>query len=128
MSAKYDIEIDQGSDIIFPIQLEDANNVEQDLTSYSAKMQIRISTYSAKPLDELSTENKRILIKEDPTSKQLNSDGSKPKSILECHWSNEVTSAFPPGNHVYDLELISSDNKITRILEGKFKVSREVTR
>jgi hypothetical protein len=42
---------------------------------------------------------------------------------------NAVTTAgFPSGTHVYDLELINTTGEVTRLLEGKFTVTPEVTR
>ena len=36
-------------------------------------------------------------------------------------------STVPAGNHVYDIELVSG-NSVTRLLEGRFIVTPEVTR
>ena len=123
MSAKYDIEITQGTDLIIPFLLEDTSGNKQDLTSYSVKVQIKVSTYSSSFLDDLSTENGRIKLKEDSLSDQVNSSGIKPKCIIECSWPNEITSKFPVGRHVYELKLISASNFISKILEGNFIVN-----
>jgi hypothetical protein len=42
--------------------------------------------------------------------------------------SASVTSGFPTGTHVYDLEIISPSNIVDRLVEGTFNVTPEVTR
>jgi hypothetical protein len=42
--------------------------------------------------------------------------------------SASVTSAFPTGVHVYDLEIVSPSNIVDRLIEGTFNVTPEVTR
>jgi hypothetical protein len=42
--------------------------------------------------------------------------------------SASVTSEFPTGTHVYDLEIISPSNFVDRLIEGTFNVTPEVTR
>jgi hypothetical protein len=39
-----------------------------------------------------------------------------------------TTTGFPAGTHVYDLELINTTGEVTRLIEGKFIVTPEVTR
>ena len=39
-----------------------------------------------------------------------------------------TTASFNPITYVYDLELVSPDGKVTRIVEGTFRVTPEVTR
>ena len=38
------------------------------------------------------------------------------------------TANLTPGLYVYDLELVSPTNVVTRLVEGNFKVKAEVTR
>lgn len=38
------------------------------------------------------------------------------------------TASLTAGQYVYDLELVSGGGVVTRLLEGNFKVSAEVTR
>jgi tRNA threonylcarbamoyladenosine modification (KEOPS) complex Pcc1 subunit len=38
------------------------------------------------------------------------------------------TANITPGLYVYDLELVSSANVVTRLIEGNFNVKAEVTR
>ena len=38
------------------------------------------------------------------------------------------TAALTAGNGVYDLEIVSSGGVVTRLIEGSYTISREVTR
>jgi len=42
--------------------------------------------------------------------------------------NNATTAALSPGRYVYDVELKSSSNSISRILEGLVTVTPEVTK
>ena len=42
--------------------------------------------------------------------------------------SAEDTASFITGDHVYDLEVISGNTTVTRLVEGRFNVTPEVTR
>jgi hypothetical protein len=37
-------------------------------------------------------------------------------------------SGIPAGSYVYDLEIVSANGKVTRLIEGRFVVKAEVTR
>ncbi len=42
--------------------------------------------------------------------------------------SAATTAAFTPNTYVYDLELVSANGSVTRMVEGSFTVTPEVTR
>lgn len=116
MSAgKLDLVIEQGSDYFHQLIWQ---NVEEgtpiDITGYTAKMQIRPCFGSDDIYEELSTANGKITI--------VGADG---KILLEL--TNAVTTAYTWVNGVYDLELTSTVSKITRLIEGKVTITKNLT-
>lgn len=85
-----------------------------DLTTYTARMQVREKYTSTQKILDLTTENGGITLGGSSGTIDINIDSSTTASIVAK-------------NYVYDLELVSSST-VTRILEGKFIVTPEVTR
>lgn len=113
MARKLDFKIDQGTDSalsFYPFW-----GKEIDLTGYRAAMQVRARYYSEEAVDTLTTENGRLVI-----------DVASGK--VTAQFPHEATVKYPARECVYDIELISADSKIYRVLEGKIQVSAEVTR
>lgn len=113
MAADFDFELDQGADLVIPIELYDAEDKQMDLSGFTARMQIRASAGSGKVSDELTTENGRLSIE---------------GGTITARWPNAVTTAMSAGRYVYDLEIVSADGLVARVLEGNFILHREVTR
>jgi hypothetical protein len=84
-----------------------------NLFGYTARMQVREKHSSPKAILTLTTENGGISLQEE--------------GIIDLYISDEDTSAVVAKNYVYDLEMINT-NEVTRLLEGKFLVTPEVTR
>lgn len=82
MTPDYDIEIDQGTDTERIFNCVDGYGNAMDFSGYTARMQIRRSTYKTTPLDELTTENGRLFF-----------DGAR----LTAIFPSDVTSRYPPG-------------------------------
>lgn len=112
-AAQYDFVLDQGSDFAVPIELYDAEDRLMDLSGFIARMQIRPSAGSGKVSDELTTENGRLSIE---------------GGTITARWPNAVTTAMSAGRYVYDIEIVSAEGMVARILEGNFILHREVTR
>jgi DNA/RNA endonuclease YhcR with UshA esterase domain len=85
-----------------------------DLTTYSARMQVREKYTSKTFIVSLTTQNNGIVLGDD-------------EGTIEVYISDETTSTFPAKDYVYDIELISS-GEVYRLIEGKFIVTPEVTR
>ena len=83
------------------------------LEGFSVRMQLRRFVTASDVIDELSTENGRVT---------LGGGG------FSLSFPNAVTEKFPSGYLVYDIELVSPDDLVTRIVEGKIRVTAEVTR
>ena len=85
-----------------------------DLTTYTARMQVREKYSSTNPTVSLTTENGGITLGGD-------------EGTIDIDISSTATAAIVAKEYVYDLELVSS-SVVTRLIEGKFIVTPEVTR
>ena len=89
------------------------DDVPVDLTGYTAAMQVRSSYSSTTAVVSLTTSNGGLTL-------------GGAAGTIEVFISAVATSAIPAGNYVYDLEL-TTGTTVTRLLEGQFYVSPEVT-
>jgi len=111
--GKYNMICPQGS--TFAKQLTYAIDGDPvDLTTYTARMQVREKHTSKIAVVSLTTENGGIVLGDD-------------EGTINLYIPDEETSTISAKNYVYDLELVSS-GEVYRILEGKFVVTPEVTR
>lgn len=108
-------ELEQGVDFDDPLTYTDANGAAIDLTNYTARMKIKNSITDTASIDELTTENSRIVL------------GGQSGTIT-CKWTAQQTAAYTFDQAVYDLELIDASNKVYRILKGKMVLIKEVTK
>lgn len=111
--GKYNMICPQGA--TFAKQLTySIDSVPVDLTTYTARMQVREKYTSKTSVIDINTENGGITL------------GGE-SGTIDLYISDEVTSLIIAKDYVYDLELISSNN-VYRLIEGKFIVTPEVTR
>ena len=89
------------------------DEVATDLTTYTARMQVREKHSSTAVIAELTTENGGIVL----------GDSGEINLVL----SATDTAAIIAKEYVYDLELVNGE-VVTRIVEGAFLVTPEVTR
>ena len=90
------------------------DEVPVNLTGYSSRLQVREAYYSTDPVVSLVS------------GSGITMGGSA--GTIYILISASVTSGFPTGTHVYDLEIISPSNIVDRLVEGTFNVTPEVTR
>ena len=124
-AGKYSFTIKQGTTLDFNLQYLDSNSNPVDLTDHSGKMQIRPSVSSTDVIITLSSS-----MDSDGTGLNFSgSNGTTPPTSgsIGVFISAASSSNFSFGEAVYDLE-ITSGSIVTRILEGKVKLSKEVTR
>lgn len=114
-AGTHDFEIEQGASFRLQFAWKDGLGAAVDLTSYTARMQVRASTSAPDVLLELTTENGRIAL-----------GGSAGTVTLTL--TPVVTAGLDWRRGKYDLELIAPDSSVTRFLQGQVSVSREVTR
>jgi len=110
-------EVEQGATFEFPLQWRDSSETLVPLVGYTARMQVRASADAADIILELTTENDRIVL--------TTTSGSE-KILLFV--DAETMAQIPAGSYKYDLEMVSGSGRVTRLIEGKFKVIAEVTR
>tara|TARA_Y100000389_G_scaffold196137_1_gene228559 strand:+ start:477 stop:860 length:384 start_codon:yes stop_codon:yes gene_type:complete len=124
-AGKYSFIIEQGATTDFEIVWKDGNGGVIDLTNYHARMQIR-SDYGANGTLYASLSSSL-----DPDGTGLNlsgSNGTNPLSSgsIGVFISAASSSAFNFSEAKYDLEVVSG-SYVTRLIEGKVKLNKEVT-
>jgi hypothetical protein len=124
-AGKYNMTCEQGSTFRRSIYIEQPDLVEDptgqtfedfDLTGYTARMQVRRTIDSDSFLLELTTTNGALTINPSIAINEIYIDVSA-----------SVTASVSTSG-VYDIEIIDDGGVVSRILEGTFTVSPEVTR
>jgi hypothetical protein len=124
MSAgNYDITIDQGSDFKLTLVIKDGDN-PRNLTGYLARGHLRASMDAAQYWAF------------DFTDTTFDSNGTVIMKMAHNVTANNGNTALSEGNYFYDVEIYkpdgddagTDDDEVERILQGKAKVTREVTR
>lgn len=106
-AAQYDLVIDQGSDFEISIAIEEDGS-PMVLTGYQSRATMRPS-YDSNTAYNFTT--------------------SITNSTVKIELAHTTTDDITAGTYVYDVEIFHTGNdKVTRILQGKAKVTREVTR
>ena len=122
-SGKYSFVIEQGATIDFEVQYKDSSNAPVNLAGYQARMQIR-SDYGGSLIANLSSS-----LDSDGTGLNLSgSNGITPvaSGSIGIFISAASSSNFNFNEARYDLELVSG-SIVTRLLEGKVRLSKNVT-
>ena len=117
MARKYDLTIEQGATFKLTLIWKGEDKQPLDLTGYTAALQVREAYTSSERLISLTTAPNGGIT--------LTPDQGRIDVVIE----SAVTANLPaPKNGVYDLELTSPSGEITRLLEGKVRITPEVTR
>ena len=109
MATKANIIIDQGTTFSTDIYLTDDNGDAIDLTGYTGASKMR-KHYTSSNAQSFTV--------------ALNSSNG----FVTLSLSSTQTSNLTPGRYVYDVEVESSSNVVSRIVEGIVTVTPEVTR
>ena len=120
-AGKYSFTIEQGSTTNFTIVYTDSAGAPINLTGYSSKMQIRL-TYGSAPIVTLSSS-----LNPDGTGLNMTNAAS---GAIGIYIASCTSSMFTFDTAMYDLDIISGSGDcplVNRILEGKVKLSREIT-
>ena len=113
-AGNYDITCDQGATFSRVITWKNSNGTPIDLTNYTARMQVRANYPSTAVVLSLTTENAGIAL------------GGVLGTITLAATAT-ATAAIAADEYVYDLEMITG-SQVTRLVEGTFTVTPEVTR
>jgi DUF4097 and DUF4098 domain-containing protein YvlB len=109
MATKANIIIDQGTDFSIDIELTNDNGDVIDLTGFTGSAQMR-KHYSSSNSQSFS----------------VSLGGAAGTVTLQLNHAQ--TRVLTPGRYVYDVEVASSSNVVSRIVEGIATVTPEVTR
>lgn len=111
--GKYNMVCPQGS-TFNKVLTYSIDGIPVHLDGYTARMQVREKYTSTSAQVSLTTENGGILL-----------EGLLGEIMIKI--DADATAALPAKEYVYDLELINN-LVVTRLIEGKFIVTPEVTR
>lgn len=115
-AGRYRLVIEQGATLDRTFKWKDGEGALVDLTGYTARCQVRASYTSETKILDLTTENSGIEL-------------GGAAGTIRLKVSAATTAAISlTGLGVWDLELVSPSGVVTRLLEGRVVLSREVTR
>ena len=114
MAGKYNFSIDQGTDFTRVITWKDGSNVLVNLTGYTARLQAREKIADTTTLIDLTV------------GAGITLGGTLGTITLSMTAVQTTALNFVTG--VYNLEMTSPSGKITRLLEGYVRLSKEVSR
>lgn len=141
-AARYDIYAEQGTTFKLHMQYKFSGGTGIDLSSYNGELQVRRSIRDDKALLFLTKNgvtgggltgefsvglNGVAGIGGISFNTGVNGESGVTGGILIRIDKTTMTN-IPYGKHFYDLELTNSLNETTRLTEGAFEVSREITR
>lgn len=124
-AGRYTFIVEQGATTDWEITWKDKNGAPMDLTGYTGRMQIRSDYGEAGTLYASLT---NTLASDGTGLNFLGSAGLLPltSGSIGIYISAASSSAFTFTEAKYDLEL-QKGTKVTRLLSGKVKLSKEVT-
>jgi hypothetical protein len=114
----YNITCQQGATFQRQITWTDSAKNPYNLAGYTARMQVRDNVSSNTVVVALSTSA--------GYAGTISLGGTEGTVDLVISAAN--TASLTAGQYVYDIELVSGGGVVTRLLEGNFKVTAEVTR
>jgi len=121
---RYNLKMWQGATFGMTITVKYANNAVQNLTGYSARMQMRLSHDNSTVAESLTSSNGEIVI--------VPAEGNLIFELAATRTANIPVVLFneypPKTSYVYDLELQDTSNKVSKLLYGIVDVYGEVTR
>lgn len=112
--GQYDILAPQGATFNETFTYK-VGGVAVNLTSYTARMQVRKTPSSDTKTLDLTTENGGIVL-------------GGAAGTIAVTVSATAMAAVSAGKYRYDLEIVSAGGVVTRLIEGVFLVTAEVTR
>jgi hypothetical protein len=110
MSQLVNLVIDQGSDFVATLDIEDSIGTALDLTPYTVRGQIR-KTYTSL------------------TATAIGCDKTDNQGEVKLTLTNTQTSAMRDGRYVYDIEIVHTIlGTVIRVVEGQVTVTTRATR
>lgn len=130
MAGKYNILLDQGTTYFVELEYTDSNNNPIDLAEYSGSMQIRSNYADFNDSTLYLTISSSISASTTSTGlnfKGINGTNPTTSGSIGLFIASQDTEQFNFEEGLYDIEL-NKNGVVTRLLEGKVLVNREVTR
>jgi len=125
-AGQYNFTIEQGATLKKQFTYKDSAGAEVDLNGYDVRMQIRPAIGASDIIENLSYTGSDAT----RTSRGLDilaATGSNVSGTIELHIHHSSSSLYTFDQAVYDLE-IEKSGIVTRLLQGRIKLSKEVTR
>ncbi len=113
-AAIYNATIDQGATFQLEVVYKDDAGTPINLTGYTAALQVRQNYYDTTALLTLTSPSNGIVI-------------TGATGTIDITMTSAQTGGLDEGFYVYDLEITSGET-VTRLIQGQFTVSPEVTR
>lgn len=111
MAIFANLQLDQGSDFTTNVTVSETGTGEfTDLTGYTVRAQMR-KTYTSQTAYDFEA---------------VVADAAA--GALTITLNAAATAALKPGRYVYDIEIESPNQKVTRVVEGQIEVTPRVTR
>ena len=114
-AAQHSITIEQSATFTLDLVWEDSNGVPVNISGYTARMQVRRTYVDNTPQLDFTTENGAIALGNALGTISITGDAAD-------------TAAVTIKTGVYDLELVSPDGTVTRLIQGPATISPEVTK
>lgn len=114
-AAIYNATIDQGATYNLQVVYKNDAGTPINLTGYTAALQIRQNYYDTTALLTLTSPSNGIVI-------------TGNTGTIDITMTSVQTGLLDEGFYVYDLEITSGGGIVTRLIQGQFTVSPEVTR
>ncbi len=109
MAIKGNLVIDQGSDYLVTINVENANSVAVNLSGYTAEAHMS-KHYTSSRFYQFNAEINAVL------------------GTISLSMSSNTTNDISPGRYIYDCEVTSNTGIKTRLLEGIVTITPQVTK
>ena len=116
-ATRYDIVCEQGADLRLTVTYLDETGAPVNLTGGLARLQARKTVRATTPFLDLDSAAKGGLVL-----------GGVAGTITIAVSAAATGAIDPIPDAVYDLEYVHTDAKVYRVIEGKFKVTAQVTR
>jgi hypothetical protein len=139
MSARYDITANQGETLNLHVLYTDVNDTPIDLSSYLVEMKVKrtflgdtsiLHLYSGTAIGITAgiTGSTGGITGGIILNRNANNSGSETGGILIIAGAT-ASSYLPSGRHAYDIELKHTPTgSVTRLMEGRFDVTGEITK
>ena len=123
LAGKYNMVCEQGSTFVRHVDIRVPSEADPDneelmtnynLAGHTARMQVRRTVDTATPMLTLTTENGGLAINVNTARITVTATATQTAALTT--------------NGVYDIEIINSSGIVSRVLQGEFLLSREVTR